>query len=146
VDLVAVLGYCVEAYRGVYPGREISFEFSESPCHWCCAPELVAQALDKLVENAVSLTGTEDEVRVTIDRNARECLIGVKNTGTRLPDVFPEQLFDSLVSLRQEGGGRHLGLGLHIVRLVAEAHGGKASARNLASGDGVEFTIHLVSG
>jgi signal transduction histidine kinase len=146
VDLVAVLGHCVEAYRGVYPGREISFEYSESPCHWCCAPELVAQALDKLVENAVSLTGTEDEVRVTIDRNARECLIGVKNTGTRLPDVFPEQLFDSLVSLRQEGGGRHLGLGLHIVRLVAEAHGGKASARNLASGDGVEFTIHLVSG
>jgi K+-sensing histidine kinase KdpD len=67
----------------------------------------------------------------------------VRNTGTTLPDMLPEQLFDSLVSIREKSGGRHLGLGLHIVRLVAEAHGGAVSARNLESGNGVEFTIQL---
>jgi signal transduction histidine kinase len=145
VDLVTVLGHCVDAYRSVYPGREISFEYSESPCNWHCAPDMIAQALDKLVENAMSFTGPNDEIHVGIDYSPHECRISVRNTGSCLPDMLPEQLFDSLVSMRDKGGGRHLGLGLHIVRLVAEAHGGTASARNLDSNEGVVFTIHLVS-
>ena len=66
------------------------------------------------------------------------------NTGSRLPEVLHERLFDSLVSLRdKQGASQHLGLGLHIVRLVAEAHGGRASARNLPDDQGVEFIIRL---
>ena len=42
--------------------------------------------------------------------------------------------------------GLHLGLGLHIVRLVAEAHGGSVEARNLPDGGGVAFTLHLPAG
>jgi signal transduction histidine kinase len=34
-------------------------------------------------------------------------------------------------------------LGLHIVKLVAEAHGGSARARNLPNDKGVEFTLRL---
>ena len=57
-------------------------------------------------------------------------------------------LFDSLVSLRErtaprEGATPHLGLGLYVVRLVAELHRGRASAANLADGSGAEFTITL---
>jgi len=146
VDLAVVIGHCVEAYQSVHAGREINFEHPGTPCHLRCAPEMIAQALDKLVENAVSLTQAEDEITVSLDCEQDECRLSVKNTGTQLPDLLPEQLFDSLVSMREKGGGRHLGLGLHIVRLVAEAHGGSVNARNLESGDGVEFTIHLVSG
>jgi len=143
VDLVEVLGHCVEGYRGVYPDREISYEYSESPCNARCAPDLLAQALDKLVENAVSLTGPEDEIHVALDVAPAECAISVRNTGTALPDLLPEQLFDSLVTMREKGEGRHLGLGLHIVRLVAEAHGGRVTARNLEGGGGVVFVIRL---
>ena len=69
------------------------------------------------------------------------------NSGSHLPDVLQEQLFDSLVSHRPTSkGGQHLGLGLYIVRLVAEAHGGKVSARNLPDDQGVEFTMRLPAG
>ena len=100
------------------------------------------QALDKLVDNAISLSGQECSIDISLQKTEDGCLVAVKNTGTRLPEVMPERLFDSLVSLRENRGcGRHLGLGLHIVRLVAEAHGGRVGARNLK--DGVEFTIQL---
>jgi signal transduction histidine kinase len=53
-------------------------------------------------------------------------------------------LFNSLVSLRDKSSsGSHLGLGLFIVRLVAQAHGGLATARNLPANGGVEFSLKL---
>ena len=140
---MTVISHCVESYRSVHPDRDIKFTHSAACCTWACAPDLVAQALDKLVDNALSMTGPADEVAVRLDCTPKECRIAVRNSGTRLPDVLPEQLFDSLVSLREKGGGRHLGLGLHIVRLVAGAHGGSVSARNLEEDRGVEFVLAL---
>jgi dedicated sortase system histidine kinase len=143
VDLAVVIRHCVDAYRSVHAGRTIELRLPEGGCRWRCAPDLVAQALDKLVDNAVSMTGDQDRVEVVLESRPERCTIRVCNSGTRLPDVLPDQLFDSLVSLRERGGGRHLGLGLHIVRLVAEAHGGRASAANLPDGRGVAFEITL---
>ena len=68
----------------------------------------------------------------------------VSNTGSRLPEELQERLFDSLVSMREKrGSGPHLGLGLYIVRLVAEAHNGSVCARELPGEEGVEFRITL---
>ena len=55
------------------------------------------------------------------------------------------RLFDSMVSVRDErsAGAPHLGLGLYIVRLIAEFHGGRASAANRADGDGVAVSVVL---
>ena len=56
------------------------------------------------------------------------------------------RLFDSLVSLRDKstpGDAPHLGLGLYVVRLVAERHDGAALARNLEDGSGVAFSLRL---
>ena len=58
-----------------------------------------------------------------------------------------DRLFDSLVSLRPAAqrapDAPHLGLGLYIVRLIAAAHRGTASARNLDDERGVEFRLLL---
>ena len=50
------------------------------------------------------------------------------------------------MSLREgpsRGEAPHLGFGLYVVRLVTERHGGSAAAHNLASGEGVEFSLRL---
>ena len=144
INLGEMLGHSVDAYRQVNPLRTINLNSGIEDCEIHCAPDLIGQALDKLVDNAISLSADDCEINISLKHEAGHCLVSVANSGSRLPDVLHERLFDSLVSLREKRvSGQHLGLGLHIVRLVAEAHGGRVSARNLPNGDGVEFTIHL---
>lgn len=144
IDLAEMLKHCVAGYRAVHPERTIRLDVPEIPCELHCAPELLAQALDKLVDNAISLSARDCEVSIALKRGESDCLLNVANSGTRLPDVLHGQLFDSLVSLRDKKAGRsHLGLGLHIVKLVAEAHGGSVSASNLPQDAGVVFSIRL---
>ena len=144
INLGDMLRHSTDSYRSVNPTRTINLNLPSESCEIRCAPDLVAQALDKLVDNAISLSAEDCEIDISLRHEEAGLLLCVANSGTRLPDVLHEKLFDSLVSLRDnQGKGQHLGLGLHIVRLVAEAHGGRVSARNLPDDQGVEFTIHL---
>ncbi len=144
INLGQMLSHSVDAYRSVNTSRTINLNLPTESCELRCAPDLIAQALDKLVDNAISLSAEDCEINISLRHEESAWLICVANSGTRLPDVLHERLFDSLVSLRgHQAGGQHLGLGLHIVRLVAQAHGGNVSARNLPDDEGVEFTIRL---
>ena len=144
INLGDMLSHSTDAYRSVNPLRTIKLNLPPESCELLCAPDLIVQALDKLVDNAISLSAQDCERAVSLRREERAFLICVANSGTRLPDVLHDRLFDSLVSLREkQASGQHLGLGLHIVRLVAEAHGGKVIACNLPDDEGVEFTIEL---
>ena len=140
----ALLQRLFEGYRSVHPGRRIELQLPAGEHKRQCAPDLLAQALDKLVDNAVSLSGPEDVVTLRLKWGEGVFELAVRNSGSRLPEALQERLFDSLVSVREKrGAGPHLGLGLYIVRLVAAAHGGKAEARNLPENRGVEFSIRL---
>ena len=70
-------------------------------------------------------------------------VLEVRNLGPVLPEAMADKLFESMVSIREGNGSGdpHLGLGLYIVRLIAEAHGARASARNLAGDEGVVMAI-----
>jgi len=69
----------------------------------------------------------------------------VANEGPPLPAKMQGRLFDSMVSVRQNRGDGepHLGLGLYIVRLIAEFHGGRASAANRDDVQGVTVSVVL---
>jgi two-component system sensor histidine kinase ChvG len=144
IDLSSLVRRCAEGYRAVHPGRKLLTRVPAEETPFMCAPDLLAQALDKLVDNAISLSSEDDEVSVIL-RTGDGCFeLSVRNTGSRLPGELQERLFDSLVSMREKrGAGPHLGLGLYIVRLVAEAHNGAVSARELPGDEGVEFRISL---
>ena len=105
------------------------------------------QALDKLVDNARGFCPPDGWVRLALARDGDGVRIALANQGPRLPAAMRGRLFDSLVSVRERPqraeGAPHLGFGLHIVRLVAELHDGRAEAADLPDGDGVEFTLRL---
>jgi signal transduction histidine kinase len=146
VDLREVVRGCAEAYRPLIGARTLACELPEAPLPMHCAPELIAQALDKLLDNALSFTPADGWLRLALAACENGAEITLANQGPPLPAAMQARLFDSLVSLRDKAspsGAPHLGLGLYVVRLVAERHGGSAGARNLEDGSGVAFTLRL---
>jgi two-component system sensor histidine kinase ChvG len=144
VDLAQLLNSCAEGYRAAHPGRKIETHIKPASIQLDCAPELVAQALDKLIDNAITMSADADVISMSLTLVESGVRLAVRNSGTKLPDEFQQKIFDSLVSLRDKHSQTpHLGLGLYIVRLVAEAHGGAVTARNLKGDKGVEFALDL---
>ncbi len=140
------------AYQDTYPDFTFTFHFqsnitslSPSPeitLH--CAPELIAQMLDKLIDNATGFAPKHSEILLSLTATEKSVLLTVDNTGPLLPDNMQQQLFDSMVSIRKEKTDTpHLGLGLYIVKLIAQHHHGQLSACNNAENSGVSFCVEL---
>ena len=143
-DTHAVLEDCVAAYRDVYRDRAFKYENRAPQTNILGSAELIAQMMDKLIDNAVSFSPMDSTIEVRLSGTRRKLSIAVINRGPRLPKAMQDQLFDSLVSLREEGDDRrHLGLGLYIVSLIANFHGGKARGSDLPDGTGVIFEIFI---
>lgn len=143
-DLRALLADCAEGYRDLLGARRLEVHLPDGTHAFHGAPDLVVQALDKLIDNASGFCPPEGWVRIALETGESGVRIRVANQGPRLPEAMRHRLFDSLVSLRDHPRGAvHLGLGLYVVRLVCEVHRGHAEADDLPGGEGVVFTLHL---
>ncbi len=153
VDIVEWFGGAVERYQQIYPRIRIATQVSKSIRHGelltQASPELLQQALDKLVDNAVSFA--EDQlVTLVLDKREQDdgtvITIAVANNGPKLDEGARTQLFDPMFSQRNQADtDLHLGLGLYIVRIIAQAHQGKAWAKNAPNGVVVGMHIPALS-
>jgi two-component system sensor histidine kinase ChvG len=143
-DLREVTASAVAAYRDGFPSSRIELDLPEGPCFVRGAPDLVVQLLDKLIENAVDFCLQSGAITVRLARVADAYLMQVGNDGPLIPEALVGRLFESLFEQRQGRDDKpHFGLGLYIVRLVSEFHGGTAVAANRPDGSGVTFTVTL---
>jgi signal transduction histidine kinase len=144
-DLAAVTRGCIEGYRIAYPKTAFELETPEGRVEVNGSPDLAAQLLDKLVENAVDFSSAGDPVRVALAQVGDAAALTVANKGPRLPEKMRTRLFESMISVRDAPGAArpHLGLGLYVARLIAEFHGGSIGATDLASGDGVALGVRI---
>jgi two-component system sensor histidine kinase ChvG len=143
-DLRDLVVSAVSAYRDGFPSSRFAIELPENACFARGAPDLMVQLLDKLIENAVDFCPPQGTITVRLERAPTDYVLQVINDGPLIPEALTGRLFESLFEQRQGGDDRpHFGLGLYIVRLVAEFHGGTARAANRDDGRGVVFTITL---
>jgi two-component system, OmpR family, sensor histidine kinase ChvG len=144
-DLAAVVRGCVEGYRIAYPQAAFELALPGHRVEVRGAPDLAAQLLDKLVENAVDFSRAGAPVRVSLEDAAGVAALTVSNQGPLLPDKMRTRLFESMISMRQATGATtpHLGIGLYVARLIAEFHGGTIGASNLPAGDGVAVGVRI---
>jgi len=147
-DLGRVVSGCVAGYAGAFPAFRFELRLPERRIEIEGSPDLIAQALDKLVENAMDFSEPDRPIDVSLTVEGNEARLAVSNEGPELPEAMQGRLFESMVSMRGEARGSHrntphLGLGLFIVRLIAEFHHGRALARNRPDGKGVVVQMVL---
>ncbi len=143
-DLCALLQHTIDAYAGVWPNQEFALRVPDQPVNYAVAPELFSQMLDKLIGNAVDFSAPGREIRIQLNEYKQTLELSIINYGSRLPDEISGQLFESMISKREQKTDQpHLGLGLYIARLIAEFHSGTISAINLQEETGVCFLIRF---
>jgi signal transduction histidine kinase len=148
-DLAALVRATVAAYGSAFPNRRFALQLPEDPVEMTGAPDLIVQMLDKLVDNAVDFSADGATIAVGLGNDDTHAEISVANPGPLLPPEAATRLFESLWQYRAEADtpqGRlrpHFGLGLYIVRLIAEFHGGSARAANLPDDSGAIFSVRL---
>ncbi|MDR2016878.1 MAG: hypothetical protein LBP90_04665 [Burkholderiales bacterium] len=146
VDLCALLKSSIEGYSLAYSGRRFSLRVSDEPCRRFVAPDLIVQMLDKLVANAHEFAAPDTVIDISLQSTGKGAVLRVINEGPLPPEGDNAALFEPMVSVRQgkRSDTPHLGLGLYVVRLIAEFHGGTArlSPRDDALGAVVTVTLN----
>lgn len=102
----------------------------------------VEQMLDKIIDNAIDFHRHDSPISILLQVGATFLRITVANRG---PSLIGDAaaVFDSLVSMRDTQSTMHFGLGLYVVRVIVEYHGGRVQAVNLEDGSGVAITVDL---
>src|SRR4029079_1182212 len=71
-DLDAVVAACCAAYRDVYPDREIVYRGAAAHARGVGSGDLVAQLLDKLIDNAVSFSSSGSRIDIALEDAGRD--------------------------------------------------------------------------
>lgn len=150
VDLLDWFRGSLARYKQVYPAVQIAARVKypqAKPVNITvfAAPELLQQAFDKLVDNAVGFS-VDGQVTLLLEsifeNNQLVARLAVANNGEHIDANRQSQLFDPMFSERgADDGELHLGLGLYIVRMIAEAHHGRVSVSNTTNGVEVGLII-----
>lgn len=143
-DLSELVRNMGQAYQATFSQHRVTTRLPHEACPVVGSPDLIAQLLDKLLDNAADFCPPGGRIELALEIDARSCRLSVTNDGPALPTQLDGRLFESLVSGRTAADQKpHLGLGLYIVRLIAEFHGGRAAARNRDDQAGVSIWVDL---
>ncbi len=145
VDIQQLIESYVANCRVVHKDCEFAFRGVGHPVYARVSDYRIEQLLDKIIDNAIDFHRPNSPIKVQLDTQKDVLRISVANRGPTLPPAAEETLFDSMVSHRgAEARNRlHFGLGLYVVRVIAEHHGGTVRGMNLPDGSGVVVIVQL---
>jgi signal transduction histidine kinase len=101
------------------------------------SPLGLRRALTNVIDNAVEHTPAGGKVEIRVDVDFHDTLVEVRDGGPGVPSSLREQVFEPFFTTRSNGNG----LGLPVVRLVAQSHGGTARFVDSPQGACLRFAI-----
>ncbi len=147
IDLAEVVTHGVETSRPLIRARNHQLHVQLPRTQVILSGDLtrLAQVLANLLNNAAKYTDEGGEIWLSADREGNRAVLRVRDTGagiaaTLLPRVF-ELFAQAERTLDRSQGG--LGIGLTLVKLLVEMHGGSVEARSEGLGRGAEFIVRL---
>jgi CheY-like chemotaxis protein/two-component sensor histidine kinase len=108
----------------------------------------LGQVVANLLGNAAKFTPLEGEISVTLERDARDAILRVRDNGIGIARETLPLIFEPFTQGTRTANAaeRGLGIGLALVSGLIEAHGGTVTVASEGPGRGSEFTVRLPLG
>lgn len=146
VDLSSVVYQAVENSTHLFEaaGIELRLVLPNSPTYVDADASRLSQVVENVLNNAAKFTPRGGAVTLTLERDAAQALIRVRDTGIGIDPARLKTVFD-LFMQAGDSSSRHdgLGIGLMLAKSLIERHGGGISVESAGLGRGSEFIITL---
>jgi PAS domain S-box-containing protein len=126
-------------------GHRLEVHLPQQPIMLDADTTRIVQVLSNLLNNAAKYTPAGGRITVSAWTEPGQALVAVSDSGVGIPPEALATVFDMFTQVRSnidraQGG---LGIGLSLVRRLAELHGGSVSAASAGRGHGSTFTLRL---
>jgi len=147
VELSSVIQQAVEVARPLIDAarHDLTIELPDEPIYLNADRARLAQLFGNLLNNSSKYTRPNGRITLSAKRIDDDVLVSVKDNGAGIPQDKLDSIFDmfmqvDLTAERSQGG---LGIGLTLVKRLAQMHGGSIEARSAGEGHGSEFIVRL---
>lgn len=108
-------------------------------------PIRLAQIAWNLLNNAVKFTPAQGSIKVTLNRAGDEAYLAVSDTGQGIAPEFLPNVFEIFRQADASSSRRHegMGIGLALVKQLAELHNGRVRAGSAGLGHGATFEVWI---
>ncbi len=143
VDVREIAGRVADSVRRRANGKTLTCTMEGGSIAVRVPPGRLQQVLENLLDNAAGFSPDGGRVRVLLAHEGDSAVIRVCDDGPGIPQEHLEKIFDRFFSFRPgEEKGTHSGLGLSIVKAIAESYGGCVRVSNLPQ-RGACFEVRL---
>lgn len=146
VRINEVLGATLESCRAQLEAKRLVLHanVTAAPLVVQGDPDRLMQVFSNLLTNAINYTEAGGRIELSAVGEAASAVVRVKDTGIGIPPGALESVFEMFSQLHSGGQGEAgLGIGLALVRQLAEMHGGCVQASSEGAGRGSTFTVRL---
>jgi signal transduction histidine kinase len=138
----------LDLYEPLIEDKHLDFscQLPTEPLWITCNPQLLAQAVGNLLDNAIKYTPTGGCLSLTLERRAQEAILTLTDSGTGIPANERERVMQRFVRLDNSRSLPGNGLGLSLVAAIVSRHSGTLSLDDNTSGNGqsgLKVTMHL---
>lgn len=147
VDLADVAEHCVEAVLARAEARRLRLTFHAGATGLTVRGDAVRleQIVHNLLSNAIKYTPPGGEIHVTLEADAGDAVLRVRDSGKGITEEMLSRIFDLFMQGettidRTEGG---MGVGLTLVRKLVHLHRGTVRAYSGGAGSGSEFVVRV---
>lgn len=145
IDLGAVIGEAAEAVRAVIDerGHALALDLPQHPVIIQADRTRLTQVMTNLLHNGARYTPPGGRIGVRAWREGDHAVVTVTDSGVGIAADRLEAIFDLFTQASARRSSEGLGIGLALVRMFTELHGGTVTAASDGPGRGTTFTVRL---
>ncbi|WP_152050457.1 hybrid sensor histidine kinase/response regulator [Tautonia marina] len=125
--------------------QRVVFQISDEPMWVEVDPSRIQQVLINLLSNACRYSDPGKSITISVQASKTEVVFSVKDQGIGIDPALMPRIFGMFIrgDAARDRSPSGLGIGLRLVKLIVERHGGTILARSDGIGHGSEFEIRL---